>query len=513
MSKLFIFGIGGTGARVIKSLTMLLAAGVELKDSNGDEISKVIPIIIDPDSSNGDLTRTSTILQRYQAIRKKLNFEKSQFNNFFKTEITSLSDLSENPNEESKTVADHFTFHLQGVANQKFEKYINATALGKANKALIEVLFSKENLNADMELGFKGNPNLGSVVLNQFKDSIEFKQFASRYETGDKIFIISSIFGGTGAAGFPLLVKNIRTAEDPLPNHSLLRQAVIGAITVLPYFGVETNPNSKIDKATFISKTKAALSYYSRNLSGNKSLNALYYIGDDITKDYENHEGSSEQKNKAHFIEFVSALSVIDFIQTEGLKTSEVTDTTDGISTVEGKASQPFYKEYGINEDKPVLNYTHLSDQTQILVFKPVTQYKLFQLYLDMQLSASLNKQPWSKKGKINITNSFLTSSDKDKFYPFLEKFNAYFAEWIDELSNNERTFMPFRKDVYGANLFKILNDIEAKKYPFNTRGENFAFFDDRLNAAERIVGDVPAEQKFMSMFYLATQDIMNKKY
>ena len=29
MSKLYIFGIGGTGCRVMKSLTMLLAAGVK----------------------------------------------------------------------------------------------------------------------------------------------------------------------------------------------------------------------------------------------------------------------------------------------------------------------------------------------------------------------------------------------------------------------------------------------------------------------------------------------------
>ena len=32
MAKLYIFGIGGTGSRVLRSLTMLLAAGV---DTNG----------------------------------------------------------------------------------------------------------------------------------------------------------------------------------------------------------------------------------------------------------------------------------------------------------------------------------------------------------------------------------------------------------------------------------------------------------------------------------------------
>ena len=40
--KTFVFGIGGTGARVLRSLTLLLASGVECK-------SDIVPIIIDPD--------------------------------------------------------------------------------------------------------------------------------------------------------------------------------------------------------------------------------------------------------------------------------------------------------------------------------------------------------------------------------------------------------------------------------------------------------------------------------
>ncbi len=40
MSKLYIFGIGGTGARVLKSLTMLLAAGVKLADTDA-----VVPVL------------------------------------------------------------------------------------------------------------------------------------------------------------------------------------------------------------------------------------------------------------------------------------------------------------------------------------------------------------------------------------------------------------------------------------------------------------------------------------
>lgn len=56
MSKIFLFGIGGTGARVLRSLTMMLATGVKLG------VDEIIPIIIDPDAANADLTRTVSLL-------------------------------------------------------------------------------------------------------------------------------------------------------------------------------------------------------------------------------------------------------------------------------------------------------------------------------------------------------------------------------------------------------------------------------------------------------------------
>ena len=65
--KLFIFAVGGTGARVLRSLTMLLASGVELPNCD-----RVVPIIIDPDAHNGDMNRTVALLQSYQQVHRRL---------------------------------------------------------------------------------------------------------------------------------------------------------------------------------------------------------------------------------------------------------------------------------------------------------------------------------------------------------------------------------------------------------------------------------------------------------
>ena len=64
MAKLFVFAIGGTGSRVLKALTFLLASGVKL--NNTDE---VIPIVLDPHATNDDLLRTKELLREYGNIR------------------------------------------------------------------------------------------------------------------------------------------------------------------------------------------------------------------------------------------------------------------------------------------------------------------------------------------------------------------------------------------------------------------------------------------------------------
>ena len=65
MKKLFLFAIGGTGERVLRSTTMLLAAGVPA--FNGYDI---YPIIIDYDAANKDKDRTKDILKQYQKINR-----------------------------------------------------------------------------------------------------------------------------------------------------------------------------------------------------------------------------------------------------------------------------------------------------------------------------------------------------------------------------------------------------------------------------------------------------------
>ncbi len=487
MARLFIFGIGGTGVRVIKSLTMLLASGVKMN------ATEVIPIIVDPHQSNQDLKRTLNLLESYQAVRDKRDTGRE---GFFQTNISTLQRLT-----GSQNIGSTFSFKLKDVQNEQFKDYIDFGSLDDKNKALVSLLFSEKNLETEMDIGFVGNPNIGSVVLNQFKDSGEFVNFASNFSQNDRIFIISSIFGGTGAAGFPTILKNVRNAQPPLPNHEWIRNAKIGAVTLLPYFGVAPDPTSKIDKATFISKSKAALSYYETNVSGNNSVNALYYLGDDRTKDYPNDPGEHGQRNDAHFLEVAAALSIVDFMN--------MPDTA--LSSENGKAVQPIYKEFGIKRDEEMVSFTQLGDETQAQIKAPLTQYWYFYLYLRDKLNQTLGKQPWTNRKKPPINKAFTHGA----FYQnHLSSFNEQFGTWLKELRQNKRAFAPFAlSEESSSGLFDTVRGIEPQRHWNPFARDNYVLYDEELNRAERNVGSVPVEQKFMRVFYDATRSLVDRKF
>ncbi|NJY62539.1 hypothetical protein HC174_07170 [Salinimicrobium sp. CDJ15-81-2] len=463
MSKLYVFGIGGTGARVLKSLSFLLAAGVKCKSSS------VVPILIDPDAANGDVNKTVDILQYYQSIRSKLSFDGETSNQFFKTEISPL-----NPN---------FRINIQD-SKKKFKEFIDFQDLDKKNKALISLLFSKKNLNADLEVGFKGNPNMGSVVLNQFNTSKDFEDFASSFAQGDRIFIISSIFGGTGAAGFPLLLKNIRSASPSLNNHSLLRSAPVGAVSVLPYFGVKKDVESDIEKSTFISKTKAALRYYEYGV--NDSVDSMYYLGDKLAKDYDNNEGSVAQQNDAHFIELASALAILDFANETNFTMNKV-------------------KEFGIANESQTLTFNDLENVTKSDLVKPLSKYYFFHLYLKNQLPSSI-EAVFAKR--LQIKEPFLY----EDFYQNLEKYNDLFWNWLKEMADNQRGFAPYSLSA-GTDIFNSIKGYKPHK-GFLEKTKNYERITAFLNKRAREINTSEStEDRFMEVFYDTTEVLMADKY
>lgn len=462
MSKLYIFGIGGTGSRVLRSFTMMLAAGVKIG------ANEIVPIIIDPDVSNADLTRTVSLMNTYRAVRSELQFSDEDENLFFRKELS--------------RILGNYTLRIHDTDDKTFQQFIDLPSMNKANKAMMKILFSDKNLNSSMDVGFKGNPNIGSVVLNQIVRSEDFEDFANSFEADDKIFIISSIFGGTGASGFPLLLKTLRTGES-FSNHDLINNAEIGAITILPYFKLKSDDESEIDSSTFISKTKSALAYYENNISKNGSIDALYYLADDITNTYDNHEGGTTQENDAHLIEFLAATAIVDFSNKQHPNTVN--------------------KELGLKDIEDVVSFNLFYDTQKHLLFAPLTQFILMANCLD-------NKFDYFSSTAFNANNGNFEELYDGTFMSELRNLLVKYREWLKEMTGNKRSLDLFNLNA-GDKPFDVVTGVKPAK--IMSMYSNYDLIIDRLNSSVKKCKSKEQKNKFLEMFYIGTRTLVKDKF
>ena len=450
--KTFVFGIGGTGARVLRSLTLLLASGVECK-------SDIVPIIIDPDINNGDLTRAVSLMQRYVAIKEKLNFNSNTRNKFFGTGIINKA---------------NFRLPINNSQNISFKQFMDYDNMNVASKAMLQMLYSTKNLTSDMVVGFKGNPNIGSIVLNQFSDTIEFQNLANDFSQGDRIFIISDRRNGNPV---------VFTAAAPMPT--------IGAVTVLPYFKVNQDDESSIESDTFISKTRAALAYYDKNIGGD--IDTLYYIGDNSTsqKAYDNHEGGDEQKNKAHLIELLSAMAIIDF--------------ADGPE----RNGNTTYKEFGLSSDDVIdAIFGDFAPETNRIIRKPLTQFMFFTHYLSKMKVNNYLKQQWSREN--GLDKNFFDSD----FIADIRYVQEEYVNWLKEMESNKMGFAPFSWN--NNRLFDIVNGVAPSRpslplLQMFQKGD-YEQFDFMLDKKRVSNASGSKEQNFMELFFQSTNDLVQNK-
>ena len=458
--RLFVFAIGGTGARVLTSMIMQFAAGVRPKDAGGKYIEElsVVPIIVDPHESNAGLLNVISLLNDYRVIRERIYGKNPKAEGFFSVKLETLSEISTQNNEVS---TDQFFFSMPRVSDNQFKTYINLNDMDLENRLLMKVLFSPEELDTYMREGFYGSPNIGCVALNEFRRSSDFDAFRSAFnrDSGDRIFFVGSIFGGTGAAGLPLFVSAIRdlTHVDNLDaGRTDCSEAPIGALIVMPYFAIEADPTSSIDENQFIIKTKSALRYYQDNL--NKYLNVIYYIADtDRTKAFENDPGNKDNQkgNKAHIVENIGATAILDFMAM----------SDDALSTREDNMGRCIsvntsFKQYSFENEVSDISFRAIPSSTNDMLMRPFMKFLLLESWMKHHLMDRLGA-PFARNYKPIIESSILTRE--------LDSFFIKFNEWIEEQRGHGSTahnLAIFTENpmAYTKEYTKVFNEILTKK-------------------------------------------------
>ena len=283
----YVIGIGGTGAKCLESLIHLAAAGMM---PDGD----LHLLFVDPDAANGSRARVEETLAHYVACKDRLDLGQTHL---LKTKIDPADPILWTPFDTTNPSLNQF-FH--------YANFLSSPA-GK----LFDVLYSPSEKENTLEEGFHGHPSIGSAVMAKTVDLKTdptwntFRKKIADDDEGAKVFLAGSIFGGTGASGFPTIAQIVKEALD----------VKLGGALLLPYFkfmddGDDNKLKAKSDE--FLMNTQTALKHYHLwNQTG--IYDAVYLFGDESRTDVENALGGPEQKNAPHFIELYAALAAIDF--------------------------------------------------------------------------------------------------------------------------------------------------------------------------------------------------------
>ena len=294
----YAIGIGGTGSKCLESLIHLAAAGMmpDLKE-------ELYVLFVDPDKANGCLERAVKTLECYKTFSNNPQLAQPCL---LQTKIDSANTPIFSP------------FDKGDDDKPRLEAFFGHAGLRLANDGaadLFEVLYSKNERATQLHEGFRGHPSIGAAVMAQtvLGGDEPWKTFQAKVanDPTPKIFLAGSIFGGTGASGFPTIAKLIKSALVGKPIN-----AQIGGALILPYFTfIDTDGKDglKAKAEHFLMNTQAALEYYQRS-SKDLVYNAIYLIGDDSQVQLKNFSlGGKAQQNAQHFVELYAALAATHF--------------------------------------------------------------------------------------------------------------------------------------------------------------------------------------------------------
>lgn len=334
-TKYFCYCIGGTGARVAEVAAHLCAMKMIKKV---DDLEPIEFIIVDKDDSCGGTTQAKETIGN----------------------ISTLSGLTKTQKLDNEETIG-FCNHKLNIASWNFSNALSKVCTGKENpttgkenptldqvlgsdaddKLVMRAFYNKEARETDTEKGFYGKPSLGTSIFEYMlseadqnnqddQDNIlkPVENFLGRSTNNRaKVFIIGSIFGGTGAAVFSNLAAYMRKHFEKRS-----RDLLVSGVLLLPYFSFGTRDGDGdgtplINSGDFGTKSYLALSQYAQNKhlmrravkdkdkdKDNGSFDSLYICGQDplhVVGEYAN--GGKGQKNHFDLVDLIAADAMVDF--------------------------------------------------------------------------------------------------------------------------------------------------------------------------------------------------------
>ncbi len=451
--KGYIIGIGGSGHRCIEAFIHLAAAGL----GQCDEVSVMF---VDSDSGNGNFDRTKSTLEEYMQVKSFIGAS----DGFFKSRIKLVGDIGKclwSPLESPGCMGEQCSGNgttspdkemILTDDQKNLNNIVEYNLLSEEEKILFDFLYTEKERNEALIEGFYGHPSIGSALvaknldfesepwrtlINNIKNDVKNEEA--------KVFFVASIFGGTGASGFPTISRHLRKTIDS-PGLKL------GGILLLPYFRFDVSKTAEFDDSlcpdcgNFLAKSKAALFYYD-NQKYYEIFDKIYMLGDsyDEFTEVSFSRGKSEQKNKPHIVELYSALAAADFFSHNSMSNNEkvclvTRGRNDEGSSGGGKYIYDWNRLSGILPDKDEVK-NKLARLLRFSIVYTKTYFPVINNIANSSSGSNTHKSATWYSNYFTKNNITIAGTRDEEYSNKLKPLNAYcsrFIDWIYEMHLQE---------------------------------------------------------------------------
>ena len=403
--KHYVFFIGGTGARVLTSFLHICASGMVRMDDT------VRLMMLDADTENGACRNAMGLYRIYH----------TNYTRFHSPEITKA--LGKDTSQAFYTDLE-LPDNVVTPVNTKTATLDLATA-DRGGKKALEWFYTKEEREQNLSRGFYAHPNIGCIYFQDLDKKLSdyTRQIRDAVSKGEdtRVVIVGSMFGGTGAAGTPSVLKLIQRAclDGGLTKEQIRQRLHFCGVLVTPYFKVVDvldkkdsfgGGNIHINSNTFFNNTQAALNYYGFRFA--EDFENIYLVGQNglqlVNSDYV--DGGREQENKPHVVELIAAMSVKNFLQQ--------TERGDG-------ALQVYSQILDVEAKKPIFGWDTLDPDLGYVADMLRTQALLkvtFGPYADKP--RGLGRPTWYQAFRMN-------QAGRKEELSFLMQYTDYFSELV----------------------------------------------------------------------------------
>lgn len=466
---LFVIGIGGTGMRCLEAFVHLCAMGM----FDNKEINM---LALDTDLDNGNFTRLKTLVEDCYQLAKGSNKTHYPLEDTFFSAKINFSKFTPDYSDPSKN-----------GSFEKISKYQNASA---EQQALADVLLSKEVREFDLKHGYRAQTHLGSMLMyhsiieevknNPHGELASFIQniYDAKESSNAKVFVLGSVFGGTGASSIPVIPKVFNKAISILVPGKTLDNVDYGATLLSSYFKFNA-PDSSLrslqkvvaGSKNFALNSQIAMMFYNEDKTVRSVYRNFYMLGtpsNDFETPQEGNQtitGGAAQKNDSHYIELLSACAAWDFFNTDSKVFEEQRKSKKEVNY--------FYRT--INENNridfkdfmPEGKVKEFAKKFAALIFMGYITYPEFTDFVASAQSGQLNKN--DIKGYEDILPREVAGL-KQYFQLFnysIDQNQNLQSGWLKQLHRSAGGLNNF---LFNADMFGISNLKELKNYDINKK-------------------------------------------